>query len=99
MGRSCFYCMLCDQKVFHITPYGGLDGKEAITSTSSSFGCEAYSHVPMKNRLKLDRKELKCIFINYVTSVKGLVSFRILCISHDNTKLVPNSIAIETRER
>ena len=98
MGISCFYCMLCDQTVLHTTPYGVLDGKEAITSTSTSFGCEAYAHVPMKNRLKLDRKELECIFINNVTSVKGLVSFRILCISHANMKLVPNSIAIETCE-
>ena len=73
MGRSCFYCMLCDQKVFHITPYGGLDGKEAITSTSSCFGCEAYAHVPKKKSLKLDQKELKCILRNCDTSVKGLV--------------------------
>jgi hypothetical protein len=35
------------------------------------FGCDAYVHVPKKNRSKLDKRVEKCIFIGYKDSVKG----------------------------
>ena len=35
------------------------------------FGCTAYSHVPKHERLKLDDKARKCIFLGYPTNRKG----------------------------
>jgi hypothetical protein len=35
------------------------------------FGCDAYIHVLKENRSKLDKKDEKCIFIDYKDGVKG----------------------------
>jgi hypothetical protein len=35
------------------------------------FGCEAYVHVPMENKSKLDKNAEKCIFIGYKDGLKG----------------------------
>ena len=49
----------------HVTPHkeGFTHYKEIVGSTT--FGCEAYAHVPKELRAKLDRKSQKCIFIGY----------------------------------
>jgi hypothetical protein len=36
-----------------------------------AFGCDAYVHVPKKNRSKMDKKVEKCIFIGYKDGMKG----------------------------
>jgi hypothetical protein len=35
------------------------------------FGCDAYAHVLIEKRSKLEKKVVKCIFIVYVVGVKG----------------------------
>jgi hypothetical protein len=35
------------------------------------FGCDAYFHIPKKNRSNLDKTTKKCIFIGYKYSLKG----------------------------
>jgi len=51
--------------------------KEVWTSKKPSlshlrvFGCDAYVHVPMEKKTKLDSKSEKCIFIGYKDGLKG----------------------------
>jgi hypothetical protein len=35
------------------------------------FGCDEFVHVPKENRTKLEKKEFKCIFIEYKEGMKG----------------------------
>jgi hypothetical protein len=35
------------------------------------FGCDAFLHVAKEKRSKLDKKEVKCIFIGYKEGMKG----------------------------
>jgi hypothetical protein len=35
------------------------------------FGCDAFVHVPKEKRSKMDKKEVKCIFIGYKEGMKG----------------------------
>jgi hypothetical protein len=35
------------------------------------FGFDAYVHVPKENRIKIDKRVEKCIFIGYKDGVKG----------------------------
>ena len=46
-------------------------GKKPLVRHLRVFGCEAYAHVPKKNRSKLENKAVKCIFIGYSVGVKG----------------------------
>jgi hypothetical protein len=46
-------------------------GKKPSLQHLRAFGCDAYVHVPKENRIKLDKKVEKCIFIGYKYGVKG----------------------------
>ena len=35
------------------------------------FGCNAYMHVPVEKRKKLDKKSVKCVFVGYPNQSKG----------------------------
>ena len=53
------------------TPYEALYGVKPKVGHLRVFGCTAYSHVPKHERLKLDDKARKCIFLGYPTNRKG----------------------------
>jgi hypothetical protein len=53
------------------TPHEVWSGKKPSLQHLRVFGCDAYVHVPKKNRSKLDNKAEKCIFIGYKDGVKG----------------------------
>jgi O-phosphoseryl-tRNA(Cys) synthetase len=40
-------------------------GKNPSVAHLKLFGCDAFMHVPKEKRSKLDKKEIKCIFIGY----------------------------------
>jgi hypothetical protein len=45
--------------------------EDPLISHLRVFGCEVYMHVPKVNRIKLDNKSTKCIFIGYSKGAKG----------------------------
>jgi hypothetical protein len=53
------------------TPQEVWTGKEPSLTHLKVFGCDAYVHVPKENRIKLDKKAEKCIFIGYKDGIKG----------------------------
>jgi hypothetical protein len=53
------------------TPMEVWSGKKPSIRHLHVFGCEAYAHVPMEKRSKLENKAVKCIFIGYSAGVKG----------------------------
>jgi hypothetical protein len=46
-------------------------GKKPSVAHLKVFGCDAFVHVPKERRSKLDKKEVKCIFIGYKEGMKG----------------------------
>jgi transposase InsO family protein len=46
-------------------------GKNPLVAHIKVFGCDAFLHVSKENRSKLDKKEVKCIFIGYKEGMKG----------------------------
>jgi hypothetical protein len=57
--------------LFDMTPHEVWYGKNPSVSHLKIFGCDAFVHVPKKNRSKLDKKAVKCIFIRYKEGMKG----------------------------
>ena len=53
------------------TPYEALYGVKPKVGHLRVFGCTAYAHVPTLEKLKLDDKARKCIFLGYPTNRKG----------------------------
>jgi hypothetical protein len=53
------------------TPREVWTGKKPSLTHLKVFGCEAYVHVPKKNKSKLDKKAEKCIFIGYKYGHQG----------------------------
>jgi hypothetical protein len=53
------------------TPHEVWFGKNPSLSHLKVFGCDAFVHVPKEKRNKLDKKEVKCIFIGYKDGMKG----------------------------
>jgi hypothetical protein len=53
------------------TPHEVWSGKKPSLQHLRVFGCDAYVHVQKENRIKLDKKAEKCIFIGYKDGVKG----------------------------
>ena len=45
--------------------------EDPLISHLRVFGCEVYMHVTKVNRIKLDNKSTKCIFIGYSKGAKG----------------------------
>jgi hypothetical protein len=46
-------------------------GNNPLVSHIKLFGYDAFVHVPKEKRSKLDKKEVKCIFIGYKEGMKG----------------------------
>jgi O-phosphoseryl-tRNA(Cys) synthetase len=53
------------------TPHEVRSGKKHSVSHLKVFGYDAFVHVPKEKRSKLDKKEVKCIFIGYKEGMKG----------------------------
>jgi hypothetical protein len=54
-----------------MTPNEVWYGKNPSVAHLKVFGCDAFVHVPKEKRSKLDKKEVKCIFIGYKEGMKG----------------------------
>ena len=52
-------------------PHEVWTGKKPSLSHLRVFGCDAYVHIPMEKRTKLDNKSERCIFIRYKAGLKG----------------------------
>jgi hypothetical protein len=46
-------------------------GKNLSVAHLKVFGCDAFVHVPKEKRSKLEKKEVKCIYIVYKEGMKG----------------------------
>ena len=53
------------------TPYELWSGRQPIVRHLRVFGCDAFAHIPLKQRKKLDSKTEKCIFLGYSTHSKA----------------------------
>jgi hypothetical protein len=53
------------------TPNEVWSGKNSSVTHLKIFGCDAFVHVPKKNRSKLDKKAVKYIFTRYKEGMKG----------------------------
>ena len=54
-----------------ITPYECLFKQKPDVSNLRVFGCEAFAHIPEKQRKKFDEKSRKVVFIGYPEGTKG----------------------------
>jgi hypothetical protein len=54
-----------------MTPNGVRSSKNPSLAHLKVFGCDAFVHVPKEKRSKLQKKEVKCIFIRYKEGMKG----------------------------
>jgi hypothetical protein len=54
-----------------MNPYEVWSGKNPSVSHLKVSGCDACVHVPKEKRSKLDKKEVKCVFIRYKEGMKG----------------------------
>jgi hypothetical protein len=57
--------------LFDMNPYEECFGNNPSLSNLKVFGCDAFVDVPKEKRSKLDKKEVKCIFIGYKEGMKG----------------------------
>jgi hypothetical protein len=48
-----------------MTPNEVCFGKKLLVAHLKVFGCDAFVHVPKEKRRNLDKKAVKCIFIQY----------------------------------
>ena len=55
----------CPKRGHDKTPIEAWTGKRPDLSHMRVFGCEAYMHVPVQKRRKLDPKARKCVFLGY----------------------------------
>ena len=53
------------------TPYEAWTGKKPNVGHLRIFGCDAYAHIPKDERIKLDSKTKRSIFLGYGIGVKG----------------------------
>jgi hypothetical protein len=72
MGIACYLVnKSASSSVDDKTPQEVWSGKEPSLTHIKIFGCDAYVHVPKENKIKLDKKVEKCIFIGYKDGLKG----------------------------
>jgi hypothetical protein len=57
--------------LFESTPQEVWSSKNPLLSHIKVFGCDAFVHFPKEKRSKLDKKVVKCIFIEYKEGMKG----------------------------
>ena len=55
----------------HTTPHELWSINNPLVSHLNVFGCDVFVHVPKEKRSKLEKKEVKCIFIGYKEGMKG----------------------------
>jgi len=53
------------------TPHEVWSGKNTLVAHLKLFDCDAFVHLPKERRRKLDKKEIKHIFIGYKEGMKG----------------------------
>jgi hypothetical protein len=63
--------MSLSSMLVNTTPHEVWSGKKHSFSHLKLFGCDAFVHVPKEKRSKLDKREVKCIFIEYKEGMKG----------------------------
>jgi hypothetical protein len=51
--------------LFDMNPHEIWSGNKSSVAHLNLFGYDAFVHVPKEKRSKLDKKEVKCIFIGY----------------------------------
>jgi hypothetical protein len=72
VGTACYLVNRSPSSVLDDkTPQEVWTGKEPSLTHLKVFGCDAYVHVPKENKSKLDKKDEKCIFIEYKYGLKG----------------------------
>jgi hypothetical protein len=54
----------------NMTPHEVCLGNKPLVSHLKVFSCDEFFHVPEENRSKVDKKEVKCIFIGYKEGMK-----------------------------
>jgi hypothetical protein len=54
-----------------MTPHEVCSSSNPSLSHLKVFGCDTFVHVPKKNRINIDQKEVKCIIIGYKEGMKG----------------------------
>jgi hypothetical protein len=71
VGTACYLVNRSPSSMLYDkTPHEVWSGKKPSLQHLRVFGCDAYVHVPKKNRSKMDNKVEKCIFIGYKDGVK-----------------------------
>jgi hypothetical protein len=58
-------------ELVNTTPNEVCTSKKPSISHLKVFGCDTFVHVPKEKGSKLDKKEVKCIFIGYKEGMKG----------------------------
>ena len=58
-------------------------GKKVSYSFLKTFGCEAFSHIDSENRIKLEAKSKKCVFVEY-----GINEFGYRLWDFENHKII-----------
>jgi hypothetical protein len=55
----------------YTTPHEAWSDKNPSVAHLNVFRCDAFVHAPKEKRRKLEKKEVKCIFIGYKIGMKG----------------------------
>jgi hypothetical protein len=72
VGTACYLVNRSPSSVLDDkTPQEVWIGKKPSLTHLKVFGCDAYVHVPKKNKSKIDKKAEKCIVIRYKDGLKG----------------------------
>jgi uncharacterized membrane protein len=68
--------------IFGMTPKVWCEYKSSINLILCVFCCVAFAHVPKETKIKLNSKDVKCIFIGYYEKKLGvqmIQSYRLIC--------------------
>ena len=57
------------------TPFEALYGFKTTIHHLRVFGCKAFAHIPKENKMKLDAKDIKCIFVGYCSKFRAYKNF------------------------
>jgi hypothetical protein len=72
MGTTCYLVNQSPSStLYQKTPHEVWTGKKPSLTHLMVFSCNAYVHVPKENECKLNKKDEKCIFIEYKYGLKG----------------------------
>jgi len=57
--------------LFNMSAHEVWSGNNPLVTHLKVFGYDAFAHVPKENMRKMEKKEVKCIFIRYKEGMKG----------------------------